>query len=123
MQTLFAEPKKRNLLASSLGMVASNIRYIFWFWLLDLTLAEFGTAAFRRNVHAILDHSLYSDRLLHGLDLSVVVEMYARPEFPSMPSMAMPALYFSILFFVATALFLPGVFAGYASTYRLPRED
>jgi hypothetical protein len=27
------------------------------------------------------------------------------------------------LFFLATALFLPGVFAGYASAYRLPRED
>ena len=30
----------------------------------------------------------------------------------------MPARFFS-----ATALFLPGVFQGYASTYRLPRED
>lgn len=123
MQTLFTEAKKRNVLGSGLGMVARNKRYILWFWLLDLTLAEFGTAAFRRNVHAILDHSVYSDRLLHGFDLAVLIEMFARPEFPSMPSMIMPALYFSILFFVGTAVFLPGVFAGYASTYRLPRED
>jgi hypothetical protein len=35
----------------------------------------------------------------------------------------MPAAYFSFVFLLATALFLPGVFAGYASTYRLPRED
>jgi hypothetical protein len=35
----------------------------------------------------------------------------------------MPAIYFAVLFFVATALFLPGVLQGYASTYRLPRED
>ena len=40
-----------------------------------------------------------------------------------MNSMTMPALYFAFLFFLATAVFLPGVFAGYASTYRLPRED
>jgi len=32
-------------------------------------------------------------------------------------------MFFAFLFFVATALFLPGVFAGYASTYRLPRDD
>jgi hypothetical protein len=35
----------------------------------------------------------------------------------------MPAMYFALLFFVATGLFLPGVLQGYASTYRLPRED
>lgn len=32
-------------------------------------------------------------------------------------------MFFALLFMVATALFLPGVFQGYASTYRLPRED
>jgi hypothetical protein len=53
----------------------------------------------------------------------VLVEMFARPEFgPNMASW-MPAIYFAVLFFVATALFLPGVLQGYASTYRLPRED
>lgn len=40
-----------------------------------------------------------------------------------MQAMAFPALYFGFLFLLATALFLPGVFQGYASTYRLPRED
>ena len=34
-----------------------------------------------------------------------------------------PALWLACAFFLLTALFLPGVFAGYASTYRLPRED
>jgi len=32
-------------------------------------------------------------------------------------------MFFAVLFLVATTLFLPGVFLGYASTYRLPRED
>ena len=40
-----------------------------------------------------------------------------------MSAATMPAMYFALLFFVATALFLPGVLQGYASTYRLPRED
>ena len=50
----------KGLLSSGLGMVMRNKRYILWFWLLNLTLAEFGTAAFRRSAHAILDHSFLS---------------------------------------------------------------
>jgi len=113
----------QGLLSSGLSMVMRNKRYIFWFWLLNLTLAEFGTAAFRRAAHAIMDHSLYSGGLIHGFDLGVMAELLIRPDFGKMNSMTTPSLYFAILFFVATALFLPGIFAGYASTYRLPRED
>ncbi|HEV2400291.1 MAG TPA: hypothetical protein VGS27_25360 [Candidatus Sulfotelmatobacter sp.] len=113
----------QGLLSSGFGMVMRNKRYIFWFWLLNLTLAEFGTAAFRRGTSAIMDHSLYATRALPSLDMGVVVDLIMRPDFGHLNAMTMPALYFSILFFIATALFLPGVFAGYASTYRLPRQD
>ncbi|MGH9494251.1 MAG: hypothetical protein ACRD3B_04575 [Candidatus Sulfotelmatobacter sp.] len=123
MQTLFADAKKTSVLGSGLGMVMRNKRYIFWFWLLDLTLSEFGTSAFRQSAHAIMDHSLYAGRLVHGFDIGVMIELFARPEFGSMQAARMPALYFSIIFFLFTALFLPGVFQGYASTYRLPRTD
>ncbi len=115
--------ENKGLLSSALGMVGRNKRYIFWFWLLNLTLAEFGTSAFRKSAHAILDHSYAADRLLHGFDLSVMIGLFARPEFGQMSAMTTPALYFAFLFFLATAVFLPGVFQGYASTYRLPRED
>ena len=114
---------KKGLLSSGWGMVTHNKRYIFWFWLLNLTLAEFGTAGFRSSAHAILDHSLAADRLLHGFDLSVMVNLLARPEFGQMSAMSTPAAYLAFLFLIFTALFLPGVFQGYASTYRLPRED
>jgi hypothetical protein len=114
---------KKSLLGSGWGMIAGNKRYIFWFWLLNLTLAEFGTAAFRKSAHAILDHSMAADRLLHGFDLAVMINLLARPEFGPMASATTPAMYFSFLFLVFTTLFLPGVFQGYASTYRLPRED
>src|ERR1700722_18189321 len=123
MQTLFSDAKKTNVLAGGLGMVLRNKRYILWFWLLDLTLAEFGTSAFRQNVHAIMDHSSYANGLIHGFDLSVMIELFARPEFGTMQAMQMPTMYFGFVFVLATALFLPGVFQGYASTYRLPRTD
>jgi len=115
--------KNQGLLSSGFGMVMRNKRYLFWFWLLNLTLAEFATAAFRRSAHAILDHSLYADRLVHGFDAGVLFDLLAKLDVGQMNSMTMPAGYFAFLFFLFTAIFLPGVFAGYASTYRLPRED
>ena len=124
MQTLFEDnAKKRSIVGSGLGMVFSNKRYIVWFWVLNLALAWVGTTAFRQSAHTILDHSLYSQRLLHGFDLSVFGEMLARPEFGPMSEVTTPAMTLAFVFFLNTALFLPGVFAGYASTYRLPRED
>lgn len=113
----------KGLLASGLGRVMRNKRYIFWFWLLNLTLAEFATAGFRKGAHALLDRSLNAGGLIRGFDISIFAELLARPEFPTMASLTTPALYFGFLFFLATALFLPGVFLGYSSTYRLPREE
>jgi hypothetical protein len=112
-----------NLLSSGLEKVSLNKRYIFWFWLLNLTLAEFGTAGFRRAAHAILDRNLYAERLVRGFDLGVFLELLSKPEFGTLNSMTYPSLYFGFVFFVATALFLPGIFSGYASRYRLPREE
>ena len=115
--------ENQGLLGGGLARLMRNKRYIFWFWLLNLTLAEFATASFRRNAHSILDHSLYAQNLTNGFHLSTFFEMLSMPEFPRMNSMTFPALYFAFVFFLFTAIFLPGVFAGYASDYRLPRED
>jgi hypothetical protein len=115
--------KNPGLLSNGLGMVLRNKRYIVWFYLLNLLLGLFGTAAFSNQAGTILDHSLQSQRLLHGFSMGVLTEMFARPEFGPTGASGGPAIFFSLLFMVATALFLPGVFQGYASTYRLPRED
>jgi hypothetical protein len=129
--------ENKGLLIAGLNMVMRNKRYIFWFWLLNLTLGEFGVSAFRRSTHAVLDHSLHSAALVHGFDLSVLLELLARPQFgvnslkgflahpatsATLPASA-PALYFAFLFLVLTVLVLPGVLSGYVSRYRLRRED
>ncbi len=115
--------ENKGLLSSGLSIVLRNKRYIVWFYVLNVFLGLFGTAAFVNQAGTILDHSLLSQRLLHGFSLGVLIEMVMRPEFgPTIASRA-PAMFFSLLFMIATALFLPGVFQGYASTYRLPRED
>lgn len=114
---------KRGLLSGGWARLARNKRYIVWFYLLNVALAWFGAGAFNGQAHEILDHSLYANRLVHGFDVAVLIEMFARPEFgPTMASVA-PAMHFAFLFLLLTALFLPGVLQGYASTYRLPRED
>jgi hypothetical protein len=112
-----------NLLSSGLEKVSHNKRYILWFWLFNLLIAAFGTFGFYESASAILDRSLYADRLVKGFDLGVFLELLSKPEFGTLNSMTYPSLYFGFVFFVATALFLPGIFTGYASTYRLPREE
>ncbi len=115
--------ENQGLLGGGWNRVGHNKRYIAWFYLLNLVLAEYGTSAFRNQAHEILDHSLQADRLVHRFSVGVLVEMFARPEFGPTMASTMPAMYFAVLFFVLTALFMPGVLQGYASTYRLPRED
>jgi hypothetical protein len=113
----------QGLLSGGWDRVARNKRYIVWFYLLNLALAWLGAAAFNNQAHDFLDHSLLSGRLLHGFDIGVVWEMFLQPEFGQTHASRASGLHFALLFFVATALFLPGVLQGYASTYRLPRED
>src|SRR5258708_27341893 len=113
----------QGLLASGWSRVAHNKRYIFWFYLLNVLLAWLGAAAFNSQVHGILDHSLQAQRLVRGFDIGVFIEMLARPEFGPTTASMMPAAHFAFFFFLLTALFLPGVLQGYASTYRLPRQD
>jgi hypothetical protein len=124
MQTLMTDSSRnRSLLGRGWSMVGDNKRYIVWFYILNLALAVGGTVAFSTQAHEILDHSLLAGRLVHGFDLAVYLEMASRPEFgPSSTSQA-SAFGFAIVFFLVTALFMPGILQGYASTYRLPRED
>ena len=111
------------LVRAGLGVVRRNRRYIVWFWLLNFALAWLGTSALRESAHTIFDHSLYADGLVHGFDLGVLIEFLMRPDSGPLVEAGTPAASFAFVFLAATALFLPGVFAGYASTYRLPRED
>ena len=121
--TFRVENTRRNLISTGLRTVLANKRYIIWFWVLNLFLAILGTSAFRESSHKILDHSLYSEGLTQGFRLAVLFDLLARPEFGPTITATAPAVWLACVFFLLTALFLPGVFAGYASTYRLPRED
>ena len=87
-----------------------NKRYIFWFWLLDFVFGFLGTSAFRDSARPILEHSAYSDRLLRGFDLSVMFELYARPEFGSMAAVSTAAVCFAVAFFLVSRYSSPASF-------------
>ncbi|MGA7561052.1 MAG: hypothetical protein WCF61_07585 [Terriglobales bacterium] len=114
---------KPSLLSSGAAIARRNKRYVIWFFILNFVLASVGAAAFRLHAASLLDNSLYADGLLHGFDLSVYLEMVTRPEFGPVQASAAPATALAVLFFVLTLIFLPGVFLGYASSYRISRED
>ncbi len=115
--------EQQGLLSGGWDRVTRNKRYIVWFYVLNLVLAWLGAAAFSNQLHDYLDHSLLSQRLVHGFDVGVLVEMFVQPEFGTTHAARVSGLHFALIFFFATALFLPGVLQGYASTYHLPRED
>ena len=113
----------RGIVNDALSRVGHNKRYIFWFHVLNVALAWLGADAFGNQAHEILDHSLRGGRLVHGFDLGVLIGMFMRPEFGSVVAAAAPAMHFAVLYFALTALFMPGVLEGFASNYRLPREE
>jgi hypothetical protein len=110
-------------LSSGWSRVAHNKRYIVWFYILNLTLAWLGVAAFSHQAHEYLDHSLRAERMVNGFDIGVFAEMLVQPDFGTVSASRASGVHFALAFFLLTALFMPGVLQGYSSTYRLPRED
>ena len=113
----------RNLISTGLRIVNRHKRYIFWFWILNLALAHLGSAAFRDAAGSTMDRSLYSDRLLHGFDLSVFLELMSRPDTGPTSEPTKAAAHFAFVFFFATLLFLPGVIEAYTNEGRLSRDE
>jgi hypothetical protein len=111
-----------NLISNGASILGRTKRYIIWFFLLNLALAWFGASAFKVHAARIMDHSLYADKVLHGMDLEVVGELLNRPELGGAEGCVASATHFALLFFVLTLIFLPGVLQGYASDHRLPRD-
>lgn len=112
-----------NLISQGASILRRNKRYVAWFYLLNLLFAWLGAAAFTANARGILDHSLYSDKLLHGFDLTVLAEMIARPEFGPVQSTVAPATLGAVLFFLACLVFMPGAFLGFSSDHRISRQE
>jgi hypothetical protein len=113
----------KSLVSAGAPIVSRNKRYIVWFYLLNLAFAWLGGAAFATQTHKVLDHSLYADKLLHGFDLAVLIEMMVRPEFGPFQTSTAAAMVFAVLFSIASLLLMPGVLLGYSSDHRISRDE
>jgi len=115
--------ERESLISAGAGSTKRNLRYIVWFFLLNLLFAWLGASGMGTRAHNIMDHSGYSDKLLHGFDLAVFVELINRPDFAPMKSSTMPMMIFAVLFFCASLTFMPGVLLGYSSDHRISRDE
>lgn len=115
--------EKKNIVLAGASIAGRNKRYVIWFYLLNLVCAWLGASGLGIHAHAILDHSLYSDRLLHGFDLAVFVELINLPDFGPVRVLAGVSTIFALLFFCVSLVLMPGVLLGYASHHRLPRDQ
>jgi len=114
---------KKNLISAAADTARRNQRYVVWFYLLNLVFAWLGATGLGTHAQAILGHSLYADKLLHGFDLAVLLELINRPEFGGSSGATTPARIFAVLFFLASLTFMPGVLLGYSSDHRISRDE
>jgi len=115
--------EKKSLISAGAGIARRNLRYIVWFYLLNLLFAWFGASGLSTHAHDIMDHSLYSDKLLHGFHLAALIELIDRPEFGPTVSTTRPAVLFGVLFLLVSLTFMPGVLLGYSSDHRISRDE
>jgi hypothetical protein len=115
--------ENRNLISTSVGILRTHKRYVVWFYLLNLLFAWWGAGAFSASAHEMMDHSLYADKLLHGMDVFVLGELLSQPEFGPMRSLTAPATLFAVAFFLASLVFMPGVLLGFSSDHRISRDE
>jgi len=115
--------EKSGLLATGAAIVGRHKRYIVWFFILNLVLARMGASAFRVQAGHLLDHSLHADGLLRGFDWGIIGELLSNPGFGSTEAVTTPGMILAALFAVVTLVILPGVFLGYASLYRISRQE
>jgi hypothetical protein len=115
--------EETGLLQTGLGVVQRNLRYVIWFWLLNLALAWFGTLSYRGQIQPILGNSLHADQLLHGFNPATYRELLAMPQSGSMGALTTPSYFLAGLFAVTTFLLMPGVLRQYTSEYRVSRDE
>ena len=113
----------RALIATAWEVTNRNKRYIVWFYVLNLMLGISAAMIFGTKVGAVLNHSLSADKLLHGFDLPVLVELIARPDFGPTGVVSFATLTSGLLFLIASLIFMPGVFLGYSSDHCISRGE
>jgi hypothetical protein len=91
---------------SGAGIVWRRQLVLWWIFLANMVFAVLGTLGMDMRVARTLDHSLSSQRLVHGFDLAAVGELLVQPEAPLV--LREPAFYIAAFLFAIFFLFASG---------------
>jgi hypothetical protein len=104
------------IIGGGAGLVWRRQSVLWWIFAVNLLLGLAGTLPMASRAGAVLNNSLESGKLVHGVDLPALLGVAMDPSHPL--SQGAPALAFAMVFF-AFMLFIEG---GMLEVYRLDRK-
>jgi hypothetical protein len=107
---------KLGIVGGGAGLVWRRQSVLWWIFIVNLLLALAGTLPMASRTGDVLNHSLESAKLVHGVDLPALVGLAMDPSHPL--SIGATAFVFAVGFFIFM-LFIEG---GVLEVYRLDRK-
>jgi hypothetical protein len=108
--------RAKGALGQGAGIFWRRQRVLWWIFLVNILLALAGTLPMAMRLAPILGHSLAGERLVHGFDVGVLLELALQPSHP-FNAVATPAA-LSLVFFV----FMVFIEGGVLELYWLDRK-
>ncbi len=98
--------------AAGAGLVWRWQRIVWWIFMVNLVLAHFATRGLVERANSALGHSLVSQRLVNGFDLSAIIELAAQPDSP-LEAPGPAEFHYSIIFAIFMIFSTGGILATY----------
>jgi hypothetical protein len=98
--------------ASGAGLVWRWQRILWWIFIVNLVLAHFAARGLVERVNSTLAHSLASQRLVNGFDLTAVMDLAAQPDSP-LQAPGPAEFHYSIIFVIFMIFSTGGILATY----------
>jgi hypothetical protein len=111
-----------NFLAEGARRVWRYQRALWWFFIVNLVLAAFGTVPMASRVGAVADHSLHSQSLYPGFDAFAFFELAGNPDV-AMWSKFSGSVLFALIFFIFALFLTGGVLEAYRAGRKLPTGE
>jgi hypothetical protein len=115
-------PHPPNILTEGARRVWRYQRVLWWFFIVNLILAAFGAIPMATRVGVVADHSLHSQSLYQGFDLTAFFELAGNPEV-GMWSKFSGSILFALIFFVFALFLTGGILEAYRTPRRLPASE
>jgi hypothetical protein len=109
------------IIGGGAGLVWRRQGVLWWIFAVNLLLALAGTLPMASRTSDVLNNSLESAKLVHGVDLPALLGLAMDPRHPL--SSGVPALGFALVFFVFMVLIEGGVLEVYRLDRKLTRAE